>query len=68
LGGKFFTDIWDNGGRGIAHEIITKNEKDIHNSREAAKKAEKAAKLERRIGIAYWLVASSFVFSRLRTN
>jgi hypothetical protein len=27
LGGKFFTDIWDNGGRGIAHEIIKKNEK-----------------------------------------
>jgi hypothetical protein len=21
LGGKFFTDIWDNGGRGMAHEI-----------------------------------------------
>jgi hypothetical protein len=65
LGGKIFTDIWDNGGRGIDHEIIKKNEKDIHNSREATKKA---AELERRIGIAYCLVASSFVFSRLRTN
>jgi hypothetical protein len=68
LGGKFFTDIWDNGGRAIAHEIIKKNEKDIHDSRETTKKAEKSAELERRIGIAYWLVASSFVFSRLRIN
>jgi hypothetical protein len=68
LGSKFFTDIWDNGGRGMAHEIIKKNEKDIHDSREASKKAEKAAEFEKQIGIAYWLVASSFVFSRLRTN
>jgi hypothetical protein len=22
IGGKFFTDIWENGGRGMAHEII----------------------------------------------
>ena len=51
LGGKFFTDIWDNGDRGMAHEIMKKSEKDIHDSREAAKKAEKAAELERRIGI-----------------
>jgi hypothetical protein len=54
LGSKFFTDIWDNGGREMAHEIMKKSKKDIHNSREAAKKAEKAekaAELERRIGI-----------------
>jgi hypothetical protein len=51
LGGKFFTDIWGNGGREMAHEIIKKRKKDIHDSREAAKKAEKAAELERRIGI-----------------
>jgi hypothetical protein len=50
LGGKFFTDIWDNGGREMVHEIM-KSEKDIHDSREAAKKAKKAAELERRIGI-----------------
>jgi hypothetical protein len=24
IGGKFFTDIWENGGREIAHEIIKK--------------------------------------------
>jgi hypothetical protein len=46
----------------MAHEIMKKSEKDIHDSREAAKKAEKVAELEKRIGIACWLVASSFVF------
>jgi phosphosulfolactate phosphohydrolase-like enzyme len=52
IGGKFFTDIWENGDRGIAHEIIKKSEKDTHDAREATKAAEKAAELERRIGIA----------------
>jgi hypothetical protein len=51
IGGKFFTDIWENGGRGMAHEIMKKIEKDIHDAREAMKEAEKAAELERRIGI-----------------
>jgi hypothetical protein len=46
----------------MAHEIIKKSKKDIHDYREAAKKVEKAAELEKRIGIAYWLVASTFVF------
>jgi hypothetical protein len=27
IGGKFFTDIWENGGREMAHEIIRKSEK-----------------------------------------
>jgi hypothetical protein len=52
IGGKFFTDIWENGGRGMAHEMIKKSEKDSHDSKEATKAAEKAAELERRIGIA----------------
>jgi hypothetical protein len=52
IGGKFFTDIWENGGRGIAHEMIKKSKKDSHDSKEATKAAEKAAELERRIGIA----------------
>jgi hypothetical protein len=52
VGGKFFTDIWKNGDRGMAHEIIKKSEKDTHDAREATKAAEKAAELERRIGIA----------------
>jgi hypothetical protein len=51
LGGKFFNDIWENGGREMAHEIINKSKKDIHDSREAVKKAEKAVELERRICI-----------------
>jgi hypothetical protein len=50
-GGKFFTDIWENGGRGMAHEIIKKSEKDTHDAREATKAAEKAAELEKRICI-----------------
>jgi hypothetical protein len=52
VGGKFFTDIWENGGRGMTHEIIKKSEKDTHDAREATKAAEKATELERRIGIA----------------
>jgi hypothetical protein len=52
VGGKFFTDIWENGGREMAHEIMKKREKDTHDAREATKAAEKAAELERRIGIA----------------
>jgi hypothetical protein len=50
VGGKFFTDIWENGGRGMAHEIIKKSEKDTHDAREAANAAEKTAELEKRIG------------------
>jgi hypothetical protein len=33
VGGKFFTNIWENGGRGMAHEIIKKSEKDTHDAR-----------------------------------
>ena len=32
LGGKFFTGIWENGGREMAHEIMKKSEKDIHDT------------------------------------
>jgi hypothetical protein len=59
MGGKFFTDIWENGGREMAHEIMKKSEKDIHEARETAKKAEEATERERRICII--LIASSFV-------
>jgi hypothetical protein len=51
VGEKFFTDIWENGGRGMVHEIIKKSEKDTHDAREATKAAKKTAELERRIGI-----------------
>jgi hypothetical protein len=50
VGGKFFTDIWENGGRGMAHEIIKKIEKDTHDAREGANAAEKTTELEKRIG------------------
>jgi hypothetical protein len=50
VGRNFFTDIWENGGQGMAHEIIKKSEKDTHDAREVTKAAEKAVELERRIG------------------
>ena len=35
----------------MAHQIMKKSEKDIHDAREAIKEAEKAVELKRRIGI-----------------
>ena len=46
----------------MAHEIMKKNEKEIHDAREATKEAERAAELEIQIGIAYWLLALLFIF------
>jgi hypothetical protein len=51
IGGKFFTNIWENGGREMAHKIIKKSEKDTHDAGEAAKAVEKTAELEGQIGI-----------------
>jgi hypothetical protein len=51
VGGKFFTDIWDNGGREMAQEIIQKSEKGIHDARKVAETAEKSAEPEGQIGI-----------------
>jgi organic hydroperoxide reductase OsmC/OhrA len=62
MGGIFYTDIWANGGREMTHEIMKKSEKDIHDAREAAKKAEEAAERKRQIGIVLWPLASAFVF------
>ena len=53
VGGKFFTDIWENGGREMAQEIIQRSEKGIHDARKVAEAAEKSADLEGRIGIDY---------------
>ena len=50
VGGKFFTDIWDNGGREMAQEIIQKSEKGIHEARKVAEAAEKNAEPEGQIG------------------
>jgi hypothetical protein len=62
MGRKFYTDIWANSGREIAHEIMKKSEKDIHDTRVQAKQAEEAAEHERRIGIVLQHLASTFVF------
>jgi hypothetical protein len=51
VGGKFFTDIWENGGREMAQEIIRRSEKGIHDARNVAEAAEKSVDLEGRIGI-----------------
>jgi hypothetical protein len=51
IGEKFYNDIWANGGREMAHEIIKKSEKDIHDARAKARQAEEAAEHEKRIGI-----------------
>jgi hypothetical protein len=62
MGGRFYNDVWMNGGREMAHEIIRKSEKDTHEARAEARQAEEAAERKKRIGIAFWLLASSFVF------
>ena len=51
VGGKIFTDIWENGGREMAQEIIRRSEKGIHDARKVAEAAEKSAELEGQIGI-----------------
>jgi hypothetical protein len=37
VGGKFYSDVWVNGGRELANKIIKKNEKETHDAREEAK-------------------------------
>jgi hypothetical protein len=51
VGGKFFTDIWDNGGREMAQEIIQRSEKGIHDARKVAEAAERSTEPEERLGI-----------------
>jgi hypothetical protein len=53
VGGKFYSDVWVNGGRELANEIIKKNEKDTHDAREEARRTEEAAEWERRICIVF---------------
>jgi hypothetical protein len=50
MGGKFYNNVWVNGGREMAHEIIKKSEKDTHDARIEARQAEEAAEREKRIG------------------
>ena len=51
IGGKFYNDVWVNSGRELAHEIIKKSEKDTHDARADATRAQEAAERKRRIGI-----------------
>jgi Ribonuclease G/E len=53
VGRKFYSDVWLNGGRELANKITKKNEKDTHDAREEARRAEEAAEHERRIGIIF---------------
>jgi hypothetical protein len=50
------------GGREMAHEIMKKSEKDIHDARVEARRAEEAADREKRIGNIFWCSGSEFVF------
>ena len=50
VGGNFYSDVWVNGGSELANEIIKKNEKETHEARKEARRAEEAAERERRIG------------------
>jgi hypothetical protein len=50
MGRKFYNDVWVNGGREMAHEIMKKSEKDTHDARVKARQAEEAAEREKRIG------------------
>jgi hypothetical protein len=58
MGVKFYNDVWVNGGREMAHEIIKKSEKDTHDARVEARRAEEAAEREKRIGIIFGFLAS----------
>jgi hypothetical protein len=53
MGGKFYSDVWVNGGRELVHEIMKKNEKDTHDAREEARRTKEVAERERRIGIVF---------------
>jgi hypothetical protein len=62
MGGKFYNDIWVNGGRELAHEIIKKNEKDTHDAWAEARRVEEAVERERRIGIMFWFFSFGTLF------
>jgi hypothetical protein len=50
LGGKFYSNVWMKGGREMADEAIKKDEKESHDAREEAKRAEEAAERAMIIG------------------
>jgi hypothetical protein len=62
MGGEFYNDVWVNGGREMAHEIIKKSQKDTHDARAEAKRAEEAAESKRRICIIFWFFSFGTCF------
>jgi hypothetical protein len=62
MSGKFYNDVWVNGGQEMAHKIIKKSEKDTHDARIEVRHAEETAEHEKRIGIVSWLLNSALVF------
>jgi hypothetical protein len=68
MGGKFYNDVWVNGGRELSHEIIKKGEKDTHDARAEAKRAEESAEHENRISIVFFWFLASVLVLWLRTN
>jgi hypothetical protein len=62
MGRKFYNDVWVNGGREMAHEIIKKSEKDSHDAWIEARQAEEATEREKRISNIFWYSASTFCF------
>jgi hypothetical protein len=62
MGGKFYNDVWVNGGRELAHEIIKKSEMDTHDTRAEAKRDEETAEREKRIGVIFWLFSFGTCF------
>jgi hypothetical protein len=62
MGGKFYNDVWVNGGREMAHEIIKKSEKDTHDAQAEAKRAEEAVEHERRICIIFCFFSFGICF------
>jgi hypothetical protein len=53
LGGKFYSEVWLNGGREIDDEAIKRNEKGSHDALEEAKRAEEAAERAKLIGMLF---------------
>jgi hypothetical protein len=53
LGGKFYFEVWLNGGWDIADEAIKWNERDSHDALEEVKRVEEAAERARFIGMPF---------------
>jgi hypothetical protein len=62
MGEKFYNDVWVNGGRELAHEIIKKSEKDTHDAQAEARQTEEAPERERCIGIIFWFFSFGTCF------